>query len=98
MLKMDLLHLTKEQLADVVAMYCTEIGVVKSVVILQPTTGVQRAYALVTMVMQEELDSVVNLVGDGQVGMMAVVYLEHEERPVPSFLLSRANAPSVAHA
>jgi hypothetical protein len=98
MLKFDLLHLSKEQLSDVVAMYCSEIGVVKSVVILQPTTVAQRAYALITMAEQEELDRVVNLVGDGQVGMMAVVHLEHEERPVPSFLLSRVNATSLAHA
>jgi hypothetical protein len=96
MLKIDLKHLTHEQLADAVSLYCAEIGGVKSVVILQPEAGARRAFALITMASQAELDRVVNLLGDGQVGTMAVVRLEHEALPVPSFLLRGAAGPNLA--
>ena len=92
MLKMNLTHLSKEELADAVSLYCAELGLVKSVAILHPEkAGAPRAFALVTMSSLSELEAVANTFGDGQIGTMAIIRLEQEEQSIPNSLL-RKNA------
>ena len=95
MLKINLARLTKGEIAEVVAVYCAELGLVKSVAILYPETTTPRAFALVTMAAADEREAVANLLGDGRVGEMVIIRLEQEERSIPNSLLR--NAVSADH-
>jgi hypothetical protein len=85
MLKLNLSRLTREEIVEVVASYCAELGFVNSVAI--PETTSRRTFALVTMASAGELEAVANMLGDCRMGEKVIIRLEQEEQFIPSSLL-----------
>ena len=94
MLKMDLAHLSHDELVDAISHHCTRFGAVKAVDILKPPGHPEMAFALVSMDSPDAVQRIVRELGGAEVDSLAVVRVQQERPGIPAFL--RKDAPRYA--
>jgi hypothetical protein len=85
MLKLNLLGMTNDEIAETIASHCARFGFVKSITV--PETETKRTFALVAMDSADDAEAVETIFGDGWIDDKVMIRLEQEERSIPSSLL-----------
>ena len=98
MLKMDLAHLSHDELVDAISHHCTQFGEVKAVDILKPPGHPEMAFALISMESSHAVQRMVRELGAAEVDSLAVVRVEQEMPGIPSSLLKKTPAHASAQA
>lgn len=90
MLKMNLAHLTHDELVDAISHHCSQFGEVKAVDILKPPGHPEMAFALISMDSSDAVQRMVQELGAAEVDSLAVVRVEQETPGIPAFLRKAA--------